>query len=63
VDCGSHLLYIGEIVEIHADESCLTDGKPDIAKINPIIYAQSAYFGMGKQVEKAFSAGKNYRKN
>ena len=62
VDCGSHLLYIGEIVEIHADASCLTDGKPDITKINPIVYAQSAYFGVGKQVEKAFSAGKSYRK-
>jgi flavin reductase (DIM6/NTAB) family NADH-FMN oxidoreductase RutF len=60
VDCGSHLLYIGEIVEIHADAACLTDGKPDIAKIKPIVYAQSAYFGVGKQVEKAFSAGKKY---
>ena len=62
VDCGSHLLYIGEVVEIHADASCLTDGKPDITKINPIVYAQSAYFGVGMQVEKAFSAGKKYRK-
>jgi flavin reductase (DIM6/NTAB) family NADH-FMN oxidoreductase RutF len=60
VDCGSHLLYIGEVVEIHADASCLTDGKPDIAKIKPIVYAQAAYFGVGKQVEKAFSAGKKY---
>ena len=60
VDCGSHLLYIGEVVEIHADAACLTDGKPDIAKIKPIVYAQSAYFGVGKQVEKAFSAGKKY---
>jgi flavin reductase (DIM6/NTAB) family NADH-FMN oxidoreductase RutF len=63
VDCGSHILYIGEVIEIHADASCLTDGKPDISKINPIIYFQSAYFDVGKQVEKAFSAGKNYGKN
>jgi flavin reductase (DIM6/NTAB) family NADH-FMN oxidoreductase RutF len=62
VDCGSHLLYIGEVVEIHADASCLTDGKPDITKIHPIVYAQSAYFGVGMQVEKAFSAGKKYQK-
>ncbi|WAC05901.1 MAG: flavin reductase family protein [Methanoregula sp.] len=62
VDCGSHMLHIGEVVEIHADPSCVTDGKPDIAKINPIVYAQAAYFGVGKQVEKAFSAGKKYRK-
>jgi flavin reductase (DIM6/NTAB) family NADH-FMN oxidoreductase RutF len=62
VDCGSHRLYIGEIVEIHADTACLTDGKPDIAKIKPIVYAQAAYFGVGKEIEKAFSAGKKYRK-
>jgi flavin reductase (DIM6/NTAB) family NADH-FMN oxidoreductase RutF len=62
VDCGSHRLYIGEVVEIHADTSCLTDGKPDIEKINPIIYAQATYFGVGRQVGKAFSAGKGYRK-
>lgn len=62
VDCGSHVLYIGEIVEIHADKVCVTDQKPDITKIHPIVYAQSAYFDVGKQVEKAFSAGKKYTK-
>lgn len=62
VDCGSHLLYIGEIVEIHADSSCVTDGKPDLTKIDPIVYAQSLYFGVGPQLEKAFSAGKKYQK-
>jgi flavin reductase (DIM6/NTAB) family NADH-FMN oxidoreductase RutF len=62
VDCGSHLLYIGEVVEIHADKSCLTDGKPDVAKIDPIVYAQSTYWQVGKQAGKAFSAGKEYRR-
>jgi len=62
VDCGSHLLHIGEVVEIHVDTSCVTDGRPDIATINPIVYAQATYFGVGKQVEAAFSAGKKYRK-
>jgi len=62
VDCGSHRLYIGEVVEIHVDKACVTDGKPDITKINPIIYAQLTYFDVGKQMETAFSAGKKYRK-
>ncbi|MDD1696399.1 MAG: flavin reductase family protein [Methanoregula sp.] len=60
VDCGSHLLYIGKIAEIHADPSSITDGKLDIEKINPIIYAQAAYFDVGKIVGKAFSAGNAY---
>jgi len=62
VECGSHLLYIGEVMEIHADKSCLTDGKPDIEKINPVVYAQLTYFGVGNEVERAFSAGKKYTK-
>jgi flavin reductase (DIM6/NTAB) family NADH-FMN oxidoreductase RutF len=62
VDCGSHTLYIGEVVEIHADQYCVTDGKLDIDKIRPLIYAQYAYYDVGKQVEKAFFAGKKYKR-
>ena len=62
VDCGSHQLHIGEIAEIYADTSCLTDGKPDLVKVHPIVYAQSTYWACGEQIEKAFSAGKKYRK-
>ncbi|ABS56072.1 flavin reductase domain protein, FMN-binding [Methanoregula boonei 6A8] len=62
IDCGSHLLHIGEVVEVYADKGCITDKKPDVAKINPILLSQSTYFDIGKQVEKAFSAGKKYRK-
>jgi flavin reductase (DIM6/NTAB) family NADH-FMN oxidoreductase RutF len=60
VDCGSHTLYIGEVIEVHADRSCITDGKLDMALVNPIVYAQYAYFSVGKEVEKAFFAGKKY---
>lgn len=62
VDCGSHMLVIGEIAEIHADPSCITDGRPDIKKIQPLIYAQSTYYHVGKEAGKAFSAGKKYQK-
>jgi flavin reductase (DIM6/NTAB) family NADH-FMN oxidoreductase RutF len=62
VDCGSHHLYIGKIVEIHADPSCVTDGKTDIKKVNPILYTHAAYFDVGNLVDMAFSAGKNYQK-
>ncbi len=62
VDCGSHLLHIGEVAEIHADRSCLTDGKPDLGKVNPVVYAQATYFMVGKKIDSAFSAGKKYRK-
>ena len=62
VDCGSHELYIGEVVEIHADRACVTDGKPDNGRTDPIVYAQAAYWHVGKEAAKAFSAGRAYRK-
>ena len=62
VDCGSHMLHIGEVVEIHVDKACTAEGKPDTVKIDPIVYAQSAYWQVGKQIDKAFSAGKKYQK-
>jgi len=62
VDCGSHLLYIGEVVEIHADRACVADKKPDTVKTDPIVYAQSAYWQVGKPAGKAFSIGKEYKK-
>ena len=62
VDCGSHVLYIGEVVEIHADRNCTTEGKPDVAKIDPLVYSQSPYWDIGKSAGKAFSIGKTYTK-
>jgi len=62
VDCGSHRLYIGEVKEIHATKSCLTDGKPDITRIQPIIYSQHAYYAVGNFVDTAFSAGTRFKK-
>jgi flavin reductase (DIM6/NTAB) family NADH-FMN oxidoreductase RutF len=62
VECGSHHLYIGEVKEIHAARSCITDGKPDNEKVRPVVYAQYTYFSVGKPVERAFSAGKKYGK-
>jgi len=62
VDCGSHVLYVGEVVEVHAEKACVTDGKPDTIRTDPIVYAQSSYWHVGKQIAKAFSAGKKYQK-
>jgi flavin reductase (DIM6/NTAB) family NADH-FMN oxidoreductase RutF len=62
VDCGSHVLCIGEIAEIHVDKACATDGKPDVTKIDPIVYSQAEYWHIGKSAGKAFSKGKEYTK-
>lgn len=60
LECGSHILYVGEIVEIYADKTCVTNGKPDITKVKPIVYAQATYFSVGDEAGRAFSEGKKY---
>jgi flavin reductase (DIM6/NTAB) family NADH-FMN oxidoreductase RutF len=35
-DLGSHILLIGEIVETYLNEDCLTGGKVDPKKIDPL---------------------------
>lgn len=51
---------VGEIVNVCADESVLTDGKIDPAKLRPITYdgMNHAYYVLGERVGSAFSDGK-----
>lgn len=50
---------VGEVVNVCADESVLTDGKIDPAKLNPITYdgMNHAYLALGEKVGNAFSDG------
>jgi flavin reductase (DIM6/NTAB) family NADH-FMN oxidoreductase RutF len=59
VDLGSHVLVIGRITECHISEECLTNGRADAAKVNPIAYitGQSQYQTLGQDIGKAFSVG------
>ena len=52
-------ILTGEIVNVCADESVLTDGKIDVRKLRPISFDPmgSAYFGVGDKVGHAFSDG------
>ncbi len=58
-ELGLHTQFIGEIMDIKADDSVLDEkGNPDIQKIKPIIYSpQRNYYGIGKLLGKAFSMG------
>lgn len=64
LDLGSHALVIGRIKETHISENCLTDGKPDIRKIKPMIYdsmPSSKYHAIGEFIADAFSVGKELK--
>ena len=62
LELGSHSLVIGKIEETYVSESCLTDGNPDVAKINPLIFARRPafnYHSLGQVVARAFSVGRD----
>ncbi len=64
VDLPAQDLFIGEIVAAHADEDCLTDGRPDIGKINPLVLTMpdNNYWTVGAHAGRAWEAGKKLKK-
>ncbi|MGX8703019.1 MAG: hypothetical protein ACSW8H_01040 [bacterium] len=57
--CFEDGILVGEIINISADESVVTDGKVDITKVKPISFDPfaNAYFGVGEKVGNAFRDG------
>jgi len=61
----SHILVIGEIVQVYVNEDCMDQSLPDPEKIKPLIYAsgqEKRYYGLGRVVAPAFSVGKSLKK-
>ena len=54
---------VGEIVNVCADESVLTDGKVDVSKLRPITYdpMNHHYLVLGEKVGSAFHDGKSLK--
>jgi len=60
-EIGLHTQFVGEIVDIKADESALAeDGGLDIERVRPILYApgNQAYYAVGTRVGEAFTVGR-----
>jgi flavin reductase (DIM6/NTAB) family NADH-FMN oxidoreductase RutF len=60
LEIGLHTQFVGEIMDVKADDSALTDGTLDLAKLKPFTYAPEArqYVALGESLGKAFSIGK-----
>ena len=60
LNLGSHALIVGRIEETHVSEQCLTEGKPDVSKVNPLVYIAAParqYQSLGEVIARAFSIG------
>jgi flavin reductase (DIM6/NTAB) family NADH-FMN oxidoreductase RutF len=60
----SNTLFIGEIIETYTEERYLTEGKPDIKKINPftLTMPDNNYWKVGENAGKAWNIGKDFKK-
>ena len=64
LEIGLHTQFVGEILDIKAEESILAEnGMPDIEKVRPILYAtaEKSYFKVGGKIGNAFSIGKHLK--
>ena len=57
----SHEVFIGRIVNTYADDRYLTDGAPDVAKLNTFTYSNKKYWKVGEQLAKAWQIGKDFK--
>jgi len=49
-------MFLGEIVAVYANEQCLTDGRPDPLKINPMIMMDTSYCDLNQIVGTIFQS-------
>ena len=64
IELGLHTLFIGEVLDVKADESILGEkGLPDMNKFKPFTYNPEirTYYAVGEYLGKAFSIGKEIR--
>ncbi len=65
LNLGSHEMVVGQIEEIHVTDSCLTNGEPDVTKIQPFLWAvppMNQYCAVGKPIGQAFSIGRKLKR-
>jgi flavin reductase (DIM6/NTAB) family NADH-FMN oxidoreductase RutF len=64
LEIGLHTQFVGEIMDIKADEAILNDkDKPVINKAAPFVYGSGVreYWGLGELVGNGFDMGKKFR--
>jgi flavin reductase (DIM6/NTAB) family NADH-FMN oxidoreductase RutF len=61
-ELGLHTQFVGEVVDVKADDAVLGPAGIDIGKLKPLMFAPDTqgYYAIGKYVGQAFSIGKNH---
>jgi flavin reductase (DIM6/NTAB) family NADH-FMN oxidoreductase RutF len=64
IEIGLHTEFIGEIMDVKADSSVLTEeNRLDVEKVKPILWSSpnGTYYRVGENLEQSFSIGKEIK--
>jgi len=50
-------MFVGEVIDVKVDQDVITNGRPDIQKIKPLLYGSGdrGYHSVGPRIADAFS--------
>jgi len=59
VDLPTNTFFIGEVLNIYSEERYLTEGKPDVKKVNPFLLTMpdNRFWSVGDNIGKAWKDG------
>ena len=65
VELATNFLFVGEVVGVHAEESVLTEGRPDPEKVYPFVLSMpdNRFWSLGECVGLAWHEGKSIKGN
>lgn len=65
LELPTHYFFVGEIVAAYSEEQYLTQGKPDIKKMEPLLLTMpdNSYWTVGDYAGEAWGIGKNLKGN
>lgn len=66
LELGSHIQFVGEIMDVKVRKDCLTsEGLPDASRIDALAFAPltKEYYGTGDFVARAFAVGKTVKRS
>jgi flavin reductase (DIM6/NTAB) family NADH-FMN oxidoreductase RutF len=64
LDYSTHEIFVGELVQTHADGSVLSGEKIDVTKLKPLLFdmASIRYYRLGPAVGKCWNVGKSLKR-
>lgn len=64
VDFVTHDVFVGEVVQTHADADVLNEGVIDIARVRPLLFdmASKKYWALGSEVATCWNIGKTIKR-